>query len=297
MINFKVKRIMLPYDFSANADKAVSHAAFIASLLKADLYLVHVINKSELVDIILPLLKLKTNKVVVDMVNERLTVAAEKIRKDYGVNAKTIVSTGNITTELVNLAEENKVDLIIMGTQGKDSKSDLFLGSIAYRLITKAPMPVMTIKNVIDKKGYQNILVPIDFSAHSRQKVNYVIGLAQAFNSKVTVLGIYDEEEKNDKFKLEIVAKQIAELCKKKGIKCEHFIDKTNHRVSKTLSFAKKHKNDLIVTMTDQKLDGARGMLSTYDHEIVNSSKIPVISIEPELSGELGTGGTAGLPF
>jgi nucleotide-binding universal stress UspA family protein len=297
MINFKVKRIMLPYDFSANADKAVSHAAFIASLLKADLYLVHVINKSELVDIILPLLKLKTNKVVVDMVNERLTVAAEKIRKDYGINAKTIVSTGNITTELVNLAEENKIDLIIMGTQGKDSKSDLFLGSTAYRLITKAPMPVMTIKNVIDKKGYQNILVPIDFSAHSRQKVNYVIGLAQAFNSKVTVLGIYDEEEKNDKFKLEIVAKQIAELCKKKGIKCEHFIDKTNHRVSKTLSFAKKHKNDLIVTMTDQKLDGARGMLSTYDHEIVNSSKIPVISIEPVISDNIGTGGTAGLPF
>ena len=39
MINFKVKRIMLPYDFSANADKALNHAAFITSLLKADLYI------------------------------------------------------------------------------------------------------------------------------------------------------------------------------------------------------------------------------------------------------------------
>lgn len=297
MINFKAKRIMLPYDFSANANKAVSHAAFIASLLKADLYLVHVINKSELVDIILPLLKLKTNKVVVDMVNERLGEAAEKIRKDYGITPKTIVSTGNITTELVNLAEENKVDLIIMGTQGKDSKSDLFLGSTAYRLITKSSIPVMTIKDLVNKKGYQNILMPIDFSDHSRQKVNYVIGLAKAFSAKVTVLGIYDEEEKAEKFKLEIVAKQIAALCEKKGVSCEHFIDKTNHRVSKTISFAKKHKNDLIVTMTDQKLEGTRGILSTYDHEIVNTSKIPVISIQPELSGDLGTGGTAGLPF
>ena len=66
MINFKVKKIMVPYDFSANAEKAISHAAFIASIQKADLYLVHVINKSELVDIILPILKLKSNKVVVD---------------------------------------------------------------------------------------------------------------------------------------------------------------------------------------------------------------------------------------
>ncbi|MDZ4665593.1 MAG: universal stress protein [Bacteroidota bacterium] len=297
MINFKVKRIMLPYDFSANANKAVSHAAFIASLLKADLYLVHVINKSELVDIILPLMKLKTNKVVVDMVNERLGDAAAKIRKEYGITPRTIVSTGNVTTELVNLAEENKIDLIIMGTQGKDSKSDLFLGSTAYRLITKAPVPVMTIKDLVSKKGYQNILMPIDFSEHSRQKVNYVISLAKAFSAKITVLGIYDEDEKADKFKLEIIAKQIAALCEKKGVLCEHFIDKTNHRVSKTISFAKKHKNDMIVTMTDQKLDGARGILSTYDHEIVHTAKIPIISIQPEYSDNLGTGGTAGVPF
>ena len=81
MINYKVKKIMVPYDFSANAEKAISHAAFIASIQKADLYLVHVINKSELVDIILPILKLKSNKVVIDLVNQRLDDVCAKIRK------------------------------------------------------------------------------------------------------------------------------------------------------------------------------------------------------------------------
>ncbi|MFO0355872.1 MAG: universal stress protein [Sphingobacteriaceae bacterium] len=296
MINFKVKKIMVPYDFSANAEKAISHAAFIASIQKAVLYLVHVINKSELVDIILPILKLKSNKVVIDLVNQRLDDVCVKIRKDYGVMPKPIVSTGNITSEIVNLAEENNVDLIIMGTQGKDSKSDLFLGSTAYRLVTKSPYPVMTIKDAVNKKGYKNILLPIDLSEHSRQKVNYAIGMAKAFSAKVTVLGLYDEKEKDDKFKLEIVCKQIEKLCEKSKVTYEVFIDKTKHRVSKTTSFAKKHKNDVIITMTDQKADGARGILSSYDHELVHTSKIPVISIEPETSG-ISSGSTAGIPF
>jgi len=297
MINFKIKRIMVPYDFSANADKAISHAAFVASMVKADLCLVHVINKSELVDIILPLLKLKTNQVVVDLVNDRLSDVAHKIRKDYGITAKTIVSTGNITSELVNLAEENKVDLIVMGTQGKDSKSDLFLGSNAYRLVTKAPMPVMTIKNLVNKKGYQNILLPIDLSDHSRQKVNYALSMAKAFNAKITILALYDENEKGDKFKLEIVVNQIAKLCEKQKITFEKNIDKTHHQVSKTNSLAKKHKNDLVMTMTDQKIECFRGILSSYDHELIHTSKIPVISIEPEINSDISTGGTPGLPF
>src|SRR5688572_9882604 len=109
MINFKIKRIMLPYDFSANADKALGHAAFMSSLLKADLYIVHVISKSELVDIILPILKMKTDKVIVNLVNDRLKDVCAKVKKNYGVSPKSIVSTGNITSELVNLADENKI--------------------------------------------------------------------------------------------------------------------------------------------------------------------------------------------
>lgn len=296
MINFKVKRVMLPYDFSANADKALSHAAFMSALLKADIYLVHVINKSELVDIILPILKMKTDRAVVNLVNERLNEVCAKIKKSYGILPKPIVSTGNITSELVNLAEENKIDLIIMGTRGKDSKSDLFLGSNAYRLITKSPIPVMTIRDGISKKGYQNILLPIDLSAHARQKVNYAIGLAKAFGGKITILGLYNQDEKSDRFKLETAVKQIEKVCERSKVNYESFIDKTKHRVSKTTTFAKKHKNDVIITMTDQMLDGTRGILSNYDHELVHTSKIPVISIQPEFSG-IDTGGTAGIPF
>lgn len=296
MIKFNSKKILLPYDFSKNADKALNHAAFMAALLKSDLYLIHVIAKSELLDIILPVLKIKNNQVIVNMVSEQLETTCAKIRKEYGIVVKSIVSTGNITSEIVNIAEENKIDLIIMGTQGGGSKSDLFLGSNAYRLITKSEIPVMTIKDTVAKKGYENILLPIDLSDHSRQKVNYAISLAKAFNAKISILGLYDENEKDDKFKLELVTSQIEKLCAKSKVAFECFVDKTSHRVSKTNSFAKKHKADLIITMTDQKMDKKFGRLNSYNHELVHSSKIPVISLQPEEGSEVG-GGAPGMPF
>jgi len=287
MIQYKVKRVMVPYDFSANADKAISHAAMIASLNKSELHLIHVINRSELLDIILPILRLKTDKTVVDLVNKKLHEAANKITKKYGIIPKVMVSSGNITTEITNLAEEKKIDLIIMGTQGKDSKSDMFLGSTAYRLVTKAPMPVMTIKGQIAKKGYKKILLPVDLTRHSRQKVNYAIGFAKTFGAKITVLGLYEEDEKEHKFKLDVITKQIEDLCKKSKVACSVYVDKTKHRVSKTVTFAKKHKCDLIITMTNQKIETTKGILSSYNHELVHNSDIPVISIEPVINPQL----------
>lgn len=296
MIKFNPKRILMPYDFSKNADKALSHAAFMSSLLKCDLYLLHVISKSEMLDILLPVFKLKNNQVLINLVSEKLEAVCVKVRKDYGIKAKPLVSTGNITSEIVSMCEENKIDLVVMGTQGSNSKSDLFLGSNAYRLITKSEIPVMTVKEMSAKKGYSNILLPVDLSENTRQKVDYAVSMAKAFKAKITVLGLYDENEKDHKFKLEAYAKQIEGLCKSQKVSVETYVDKTNHRVGKTNTFAKKHKVDLIITMTDQKRGGKLLELNSYDHELVHSSKCPVISIHPQAIG-VYIGGSTGLPF
>ncbi|HQQ94069.1 MAG TPA: universal stress protein [Bacteroidia bacterium] len=296
MIKFNPRRILMPYDFSKNADKALSHAAFMCALLKCDLYLLHVISKSEIIDILLPVFKMKNNQVLVNLVNEKLDMVSDRIRKQYGIKVKTLVSTGNITSEIVDISKENKVDLIIMGTQGSGSKSDLFLGSTAYRLITKSHIPVMTVKEPGSKKGYENICIPIDFSDNTRQKVDYALSMARAFMAKITILGLYDEDEKEQRFKLETIAEQVAILARKHNIKAETFVDKTRHRVNKTNSFAKKHKVDLIITMTDQKKDQKFTVLNSYDHELVHTSKVPVISIHPEHLG-VNAHSPNGLPY
>lgn len=296
MIKFKAKKILVPYDFSKNADYALKHAAFIASYNKGDVYLLYVKKKSELLDMFLPTLNLNKKGAFLDFVIQKLDETIDKLKKEYGITAKKIVSEGNITDEINQIANSDGMDLIMMGTRGKDSQSDLFFGSNSYRLITKSSIPVMTISTDPKIKGYYHLLLPIDLSSHSRQKVNYAIDMAKLFNAKITALGIYDEDEKSEKYKLEIINGQIEKLCEKKSVSFNGVIEKTKHRVQKTLAFSKRHKADLIITMTDQKIELNKSILSTYDHELINNSKVPVISIPPETSSD-AAGSTAGLPF
>ena len=292
------KNVLCPVDFSENTE----NIARLAVKLSEDGAKIVLFNHSVLISPVLgpeAAISFEADRELRDLAKMQLDKLAAKLKLQYPDRQFTTYHSyfKNITDEINDVVTAEHIDLIVMGTQGKDSKSDLFLGSNAYRLVTKAPMPVMTIKNLVNKKGYQNILLPIDLSDHSRQKVNYALSMAKAFNAKITILGLYDENEKGDKFKLEIVVNQIAKLCEKQKITFEQYIDKTHHRVSKTNSFAKKHKNDLVITMTDQKIEGFRGILSSYDHELIHTSKIPVISIEPEINSDISTGGTPGLPF
>lgn len=296
MIKFKTKKILVPYDFSKNADYALKHAAFIASKTKGEIYLVYIKKKSELIDLFIPTLKLDKKGAFLDFVIEKLDEKIANFKKEYGINAKKIVSEGNITNEINAIANDDDMDLIVMGTRGKDSQSDLFFGSNAYRLITKTNKPIMTINQDSKVNGYQNILLPIDLSFHSKQKVNYAIDMAKAFNSNIITLGIYDENEKNNLYKLQIIEEQIKKICEKKGIEHIGFIEKTKHRISKTLSVAKRNHVDVIITMTDQTIELSKSLLSTYDHELINQSKIPVISIPPEINNDLNNS-TAGLPY
>ncbi|MCA6435216.1 MAG: universal stress protein [Bacteroidota bacterium] len=296
MKKFNVKNILVPYDFSKTAEIALNKAAFIAQQTKANLILTHISKVSDLVDLFLLEIKASKGKALNEFIEKKLSEVADSITAKYKCKVVTYHQQGSIASEIIDAADFHHADLIVMGTKGKDSNSDLFLGSNAYRVITKSDVPVMTITADNKVNGFNSILLPIDLSDHTRQKVNYAVELAKVFNSKITALAIYTSNEKELKYKLEVILSQIAKKCASSKVEVETRIEKTAHRISKTLSVAKRVKADLIISMTDEKMEGSKKWLSTYDHELVNNSKIPVISMQPEVNNEFTTEGTM-LPY
>ncbi len=282
MILINTNTIRSPVDFSKTSLLAVKHGAFIAKICKGDIILLHVQKKDDLIDIILPIFDVKNISEITKFLEEKLEKLGKEVRKEYGIKVIPLVSTGNITSEIVNIAEEYKAGIIIMGTQGANSNNDLFLGSNSYKVLTKSTIPVMTVRTESPKIGYRNILLPIDSSEHSRQKVNAAIQIANKFASHLYVVGVLGEHEDAYKYKMEIILSQIKKMVSSKKLVCTTQIIKTNNRSKKTLSYAKKVKADLIITMTDQKTELSRAILSTYVHELINNAKIPVLSIPPE---------------
>ncbi len=286
MIKLNTNKILIPTDFSATSIRAINHGAFLARLTKGELILLHVQKKIELLDVIIPALKLKDASVITDYINNKLKTMADAISKEYGIAVKPFTVVGNITTEIVKTAEKLNVGIIIMGTQGGDSENDLFLGSNSYRLLTKSSIPVMTVRTVSPKFGYENIVLPMDLSEHSRQKVNIAIQLAAKFGSHLHVLGLLSKNETQDRFKLEVILPQIEKLAKAKKIVCTYDIKTTPNKAKTTLSYAKNKKADLIITMSDQNVGLSRFILGSYAHQLINDSLIPVVSIPPEIHNE-----------
>ncbi len=288
--------MLVPYDFSKTAEIALYKAAELAEVTKSNLIITHVNKVNDLIDLFLLEIKVSNGKALEAFYERKLEEVAESVKSQFNCKVHTYQCRGSIASEIIDAANIHHADLIVMGTKGKDSNSDLFLGSNAYRVITKSEVPVMTICKSTESNRYKTILLPIDLSDHTRQKVNYAIDFAKEFNSKIVALAIYTKEEHELKFKLDVILNQIKKECKANKVDVECVMEKTKHRISKTLTVAKRVKADLVITMTDEKLEGSKKWLSTYDHELVNNSKIPVISIQPEVNDEFTTEGTM-LPY
>ena len=300
MNKIKTNKILIPVDFSKTSFNAIKYAAFMAKFSKGELVLVHVQNKSDLLDVIMPAVKLKDISVITDFLANKLEDIATDIRKKYGIKVSTFVSTGHITSEIVAMSEETKSTLIVMGTHGKDSKNGFFLGSNAYRVLTKSEMPVMTVQTAADNLGFQNILLPLDSSHHSRQKVDSAIYLAEKFSATLHIMGVLHSGEKgeeNYKFKMDTIIGQIKKLADKRNVKCTSDIQFADNRAKKTIAYAKKVKADLIVAMTDQQAEFSSIVLGNYIHQLTNESKIPVLCIPPEVNPQLLSDAIGGLEY
>ena len=93
--------------------------------------------------------------------------------------------------EILNFAEENGVDLILMATHGRSGMSRWAMGSVAYRVLRAAKVPVLLVRTGIeeaiieDKLPERRILVPLDGDRASETVLRYVEQLAEGWGKDV----------------------------------------------------------------------------------------------------------------
>ncbi|AFZ71687.1 universal stress protein [Natronobacterium gregoryi] len=138
-------QVLVPIDDSEPARKAVAHAA--TAYPDADLRLVHIINPStsmygdgavyaydSLID--------ARREAAARLFEETRKVAAEHGHDD--VATETIV--GRPAREIVSVATEENVDLVVIGSHGRSGASRVLLGSVAETVVRQAPVPVTVVR-------------------------------------------------------------------------------------------------------------------------------------------------------
>ncbi|HHT9129906.1 MAG TPA: universal stress protein [Candidatus Brocadiaceae bacterium] len=143
----KLKKILCPIDFSACSTHALSYAIDLSVKENASLYLIHVIEThvSGIGDILKQLDLLFDDKQIEDNLKVRLiNLLPDNVRKNTFVEP--IVAKGIPFVEIINTAKDKQTDLIVMGTHGKTGLEYILIGSVAERVIQRAPCPVLSIR-------------------------------------------------------------------------------------------------------------------------------------------------------
>ena len=282
---FDIKKILIPIDFSDTSMLAIEHAGFTAQLFKAELVLLHVIEKHwEQFSIVAPELRITTPSELTNTIEKKLGEVASDILKKYGVKSTHVTANGNIFNEILAVSKEHNVDLVVMGTHGTSGVVEFFIGSNTFKMVTQSECPIISVQAHAKKLGFTNILLPIDDSAHSRQKVNHAIVIAKHFASKIHILGLADSDDETDRKKFEIKLDQIEEYIKKCDLPYSRKTVDGKNQSKTTYDYAKSVEADLIVIMTDQDEAITGRLMGTYAQQIINHSKIPVLSIQPTIA-------------
>jgi universal stress protein A len=150
---YKVERILCPTDFSEGSLQALSAATDIATRLGAELSVIHVLP-------ILSALPTDPNFVfevhqrqdlLYEDMEKRLQEMTRKSSKEKSMQGRVFVEHGEAAGEIVRVAEEQKIDLIVIATFGKTGWRRLAFGSVTEKVVRLAPCPVLVVRGIEDR--------------------------------------------------------------------------------------------------------------------------------------------------
>lgn len=132
----RLKKILVPTDFSECSDAAVRHGFELARTFDATVHLLHVVD-----DLPIPMVEVLEHSQ--EEARKRLLASVRESDRPRAVVACTIAAP---VAEILRYAQDESIDLIVMGTHGRGFVAHALIGSVAERVVRRAPCPVLTVR-------------------------------------------------------------------------------------------------------------------------------------------------------
>jgi universal stress protein A len=144
-MNIKLQKICVPVDFSETSAAALLYAKALAEAFNASLQVMHVlVNWVPNADFpASPQLYADLEASARKQLNAQLT--ADEIAK-YRATLDLVTGTSEFV-EIVRYAREQNIDLLVVGTHGRGAIAHMLMGSVAEKIVRKAPCPVLTVRH------------------------------------------------------------------------------------------------------------------------------------------------------
>lgn len=273
-----MKKIVVGIDFSACSMNALEHAVGIAKQANAGITMVWANH-------------LDYSKEIFSMEPENLHSEVvrrfEKIKTQYGSqlngNIDYEIGKGKVYKVICDIAHKTDAFLIIVGTHGSSGFEEFWIGSNANRIVSASKLPIITIRAGFKSDiKLKTIVMPLDSTVVTRQKVPFTALLAKYFDAEIHVVGVHTSSLDDIRYRIQNYVAQTQTYLKENEVRFTSVFLDTHNISDAVIEYAKKVDAQLISIMTEQETTTANLWLGPYAAQMVNHSPIPVLSIHAE---------------
>ena len=140
-----LKKILVPTDFSDCSDAAVKYGRAFATAFQASLHLLHIVQDPYTQPWAAEAFPAPLGEMLVEWQTQAGKRLATLLPEPERENAVVATLVGSPFQEIVRYASEQEIDLIVIGTHGRGALGHMLLGSVAEKVVRKAPCPVLTV--------------------------------------------------------------------------------------------------------------------------------------------------------
>jgi nucleotide-binding universal stress UspA family protein len=188
-----------------------------------------------------------------------------------------IIKAGKIYREIVNQVESYQKAIVVASTHGGSGFEEFFIGSNAYKIISATHCPVLTIRKTKCPEDIKKIVMPIDITIDTRQKVPFTVELASLFGAEIHVITISSSKGKKLLDRLAAYGSQVEKYINAKNIPYRIKSLYGDNIVDLIVVYADSVDADLISVMKEQ--PRSLSFLGNFSQQILNRATTPVLTI------------------
>ncbi|MBW6459743.1 MAG: universal stress protein [Bacteroidales bacterium] len=274
-----MKKVLVAVDFSTCSINALEHAITIAVKADADVEMMFVIKPESTRDMFT-----EGPQTLSDMVKDKFEEVVEKYKPLMGKRKLLyLIKEGKIYREIIKEAERKDVFLVMVGTHGASGFEEFWIGSNAFRVVSAAGKPVITIRGGVSvSRHLEKIILPLDSTPETRQKVPFTAYMAKIFDAEIHILRVYTSKVQAIVRRIDSYSEQVITHLEEENIKYVLEAVNADNLTDATIEYALNVNANLISIMTEQETTAKNLILGPYAQQMVNHSPIPVLSIHPK---------------
>ena len=277
-----MKKILVPTDFSEQAENALKVAAQLAKKFNAEIYLLHLIELPA--DMVNPVGETRSNDLPEALFFMKL--AKKKfdalLSRPYleGLQVYDTVEINKAFDGIMEASKKHDCDFIVMGSQGATGFREMFIGSNTEKVVRTSEVPVLVVKNEHPKFEVNNFIFATNLETTGKKTLKKVIALAETFKARLHLVYI---NTANEFLTTDDCDKKLVKFMEGSNFDNYEFHVFNDESVEQgILNFAKKVRADVMGIATHGRKGLSHFFNGSISEDLVNHANSPVITFKLE---------------